>query len=251
MSRLLAYVGPEIRLDQLILTPSHGLLNQALNSQRQYADGYGIAWYDAEGIPALYSNRLPIWADTNLPGLARSLYGDLWLATVARADQPFAAEMIQLFADDQLVFLHDGRLSDFSALYCTARDFLDPEIAAEIHSNSDSEYIFALLRHLLSDDAELSIEEALWELLALLDEWLEERAGLLNIVVGDGERIYAVRHAHNSECAPLYYSIDDEDFPDGRLLASERLTETEFWLSVPKHHLLILDPEEPPELLAL
>ena len=39
MSRLLAYVGPEIRLDQLILTPSHGLLNQALSSQRQYADG--------------------------------------------------------------------------------------------------------------------------------------------------------------------------------------------------------------------
>ena len=150
-----------------------------------------------------------------MPGLARSLYGDLWLATVGRADQPFAAEIIQLFADDQLVFLHDGCLSDFSALYCTARDFLDPEIAAEIHGNSDSEHIFALLRHLLNDDAELSIEEALWELLALLDEWLEERAGLLNIVVGDGERIYAVRHAHNSECAPLYYSIDDDDFPDG------------------------------------
>ncbi len=252
MSRLVAYTGPEIRLNQLLLAPTHGFLAQASTSQ-QPADGYGIAWYDAEDIPVVYRQRLPIWLDSNLSALARSLYSDLWLAMVHHTSGHFAANLvpIQPFADDQLIFLHDGFLENFSGLRRAVRDFLDPEIEAEIQGNTDSEHIFALLRHLLADDAELSIEVGLAELLDLLGEWLEDCRGLLNIVVTDGERIYAARHAHNGECPPLYYSIDDDAFPDGQLLASERLTEAEFWLSMPRHHLLILDPEGPPELLAL
>ncbi len=252
MSRLVAYAGPEVRLDQLLLTPIHGFLTQTFFDQQQ-ADGFGIAWYDAEDIPAIYSQRLPIWLDNNLPALVRSLYSDLWLAMVHHTSGHFAADLvaIQPFADDQLIFLHDGFLENFSGLRHTVRDFLDPDIEAEIRGNTDSEHIFALLRHLLADDAELGVEEGLAELLDLLGEWLEDRRGLLNIVVTDGERIYAARHAHNAECPSLYYSIDDDAFPDGQLLASEYLTDAEFWLSVPRHHLLILDPEGPPELLAL
>jgi glutamine amidotransferase len=69
--------------------------------------------------------------------------------------------------------------------------------------------------------------------------------------VSDGERLYAVRHALDDEPPTLYYTADDEAFPNAQLMASERLTESAFWQAVPEHHILILDPEEPPELLSL
>ena len=39
----------------------------------------------------------------------------------------------------------------------------------------------------------------------------------------------------------LYYTTDDELFPGGQLLASERFTDDSFWQPVPEHHILILD----------
>ncbi|VAW79523.1 hypothetical protein MNBD_GAMMA13-168 [hydrothermal vent metagenome] len=71
------------------------------------------------------------------------------------------------------------------------------------------------------------------------------------MVVSDGERLYAVRHAIGDACPTLYYTTDDDAFPDGQLIASEPLTESGVWQSVPEHQILILDPEEPPELLSL
>jgi glutamine amidotransferase len=72
------------------------------------------------------------------------------------------------------------------------------------------------------------------------------------VLISDGMRIYATRHAINHECPSLYYTTDDDSFPeDAQLVASERLTEGGLWQAVPEHHVLILDPQAPPELLAL
>ena len=257
MCRLAAYVGPAIPLGQFLLDPPHNLLAQAITPRemafaRFNADGFGMGWYTGDGRPAVYTNPAPIWSDVNLPHLARSLSGPLWLATVRSATLPQNSGLVntQPFCDDRLIFLHNGFLDDFSPLRRIIRDFLDPRIEAEIRGNTDSEHLFGLLRHLLHDDAELSIEDALWELLDLLDDWVENRLALLNIVVSDGECVYAVRHAINAACPSLYYSIDDENFPEGQLLASERLTEDEFWQPVPDHNMLILSPDAPPELIA-
>ena len=77
------------------------------------------------------------------------------------------------------------------------------------------------------------------------------QAALLNIIVTDGIKLYAARHGINHECPSLYYTTDDELFPAGQVIASERLTEDDFWQPVPEHHLLIIEPDNPPELLAL
>jgi glutamine amidotransferase len=95
------------------------------------------------------------------------------------------------------------------------------------------------------------METALGELAQRVEQWSRDQPSLLNIVVSDGERIYAMRHALNHACPSLYYTTDDEAFPNAQLVASERLTESTFWQSVPEHQILILDPEEPPELLSL
>jgi glutamine amidotransferase len=258
MCRFAAYLGPEIRLGQFLFEPSHNLLAQAARPREMKyatfnADGFGIGWFNDHETPAVYSNTLPIWADANLPHLGRSLYGNLWLAAVRSATLPFTTHFsnTQPFYDEQLLFLHNGFLDNFSTLRRTIRDFLEPHIEADIQGTTDSEHLFALLRHLLTDDTELSIEDALLDMFDLLETWLGEGVSLLNVVVSDGERIYAVRHAVNADCPSLYYAVNDDAFPQGQLLASEPLTDSQLWESMPEHHLLTLDPVEPPELIPL
>jgi hypothetical protein len=75
------------------------------------------------------------------------------------------------------------------------------------------------------------------EPLELLAEWVDEQPALLNIVVTEVERLYAGRHALNHDCPSLYFTTDDELFPGGQLLTSERFTDDSFWQPVPEHRI--------------
>ncbi len=259
MCRMAAYQGPPISLEQFALRPEHSLVEQAympkeLTYAKINADGYGFGWYADDDQPAVYTSAMPIWSDANLPHLARSLQSDLWMGNVRSATTgiPVNRSNTQPFYDNELLFLHNGYLREFKPeLRRNIYEALSPEIEAEIQGNTDSEYVFALLRQVLSNDDELSIDQALGELFALLEQWVDDREALLNVIVSDGEMLYASRHAMNHACPSLYYTTDDELFPNGQLIASERLTDSEFWQPVPEHHILVLDPEEPPDLLSL
>ena len=260
MCRLAAYLGPEISLETFLLKPEHSLVVQSwapreLRYAKLNADGFGIAWYAPDDRPVVYVNPMPIWSDVNLHGLARTLTNDLWVASVRSATAGFAngPANTQPFCDDEIVFTHNGFLADFNrGLRAEFLNYLDPGFSADIRGNTDSEYLFALLRQQLADDEATSMEAAIGEVFNLVTDWCGDREALLNLVVTDGERIYAARHAVNHDCPSLYYTTDDERFPEGaQLVASERLTEAEFWQPVPEHHLLILDAEQPAELLAL
>jgi glutamine amidotransferase len=254
-----AYVGPEIALEDFLLKPAHSLVVQSYMPQelkyaRVNADGFGVGWYTEDDMPATYRNPMPIWSDANLPHLGRSLINNVWLANVrsATAGNPVDHANTQPFHDDELLFMHNGFIDDFSL---TVRPqllgLLSPEISADIRGVTDSEYLFAMLRQMLSEDQDIAIDQALADMFSRLGEWLGEHQALLNLVISDGELVYACRHAFNHDCPSLYYTTDDEDFEDAQLIASERLTGSDFWQPVPEHHILVLDPECPPELLAL
>ncbi len=265
MCRLAAYLGPEIVLQEFLLDPEHSLYKQSwapqeLRYARLNADGFGFGWYSGDESPAIYRNHLPIWSDTNLSDLARSLSADMWLAMVRSATDGFAngTANTQPFRHQDLLFVHNGFIENFNHnLRGQIRDAISTEIEAGIEGNTDSEYLFALIRQTLTDEPDTPLEEAMRDCLYQVDEWLDGHKALLNIVLTDGVRIYASRHALHDPCPSLYYTTDDENFPEGaQLVSSERLTsgesgDAEFWQSVPEHHLLILDPEEPPELIEL
>ena len=260
MCRLAAYLGPEIALKQFLLEPEHSLYRQSWEPKelvyaKLNADGFGIGWFGPDDEPAVYVNPMPIWSDVNLPTLSRTLSTDLWLASVRSATSGFASgpANTQPFRDAEFIFSHNGYIDGFnSALRTEMLAYIGTDIAASIQGNTDSEYLFALIRYLLADSPDATVESAIGEAFSLIIDWLGEGVALLNIVMTDGECIYAARHAHNHDCPSLYYTTDDEFFPDGaQLVASERLTSAEFWQPVPEHHLLILDPEQPPELLSL
>lgn len=260
MTRLAAYLGPDIALEQFLLDPPRSLLEQArAPHEASHApisgDGFGFGWYDPDGAPAAYVNPQPIWADPNLPALAHALRNDLWLAAVRSAAPGFGNTPAdtQPFRDDELLFLHAGHIDHFrhSVRPKLLRE-LSPDIEAAVRGGTDSEYLFALLRQILAEDEDMSVDSAIGETLALVDDWAGAARALLNLVVSDGERVYAVRHAVNADSPSLYYCVDDETFPDGaQLVASEALTEQGLWQPLPEHSLLVLDPETPPELVAL
>ncbi|MGD8312098.1 MAG: class II glutamine amidotransferase [Gammaproteobacteria bacterium] len=259
MCRLAAYLGPEITLQQFLLDPPHGLYVQSrapreLVYAKFNADGYGFGWYSPDGRTATYTSAMPIWSDRNLPALGRSLCSGLWVAEVRSATDgsPTHAYNTQPFSSSRLLFVHNGYIGDFNHV---ARPEimrrLSPEIAANLYGNTDSEYLFACLCQLLDEDEDLTMTAAIRRLFALIAGWCGERQALLNLVVSDGDRVYAARHGLNHPAPSLYFTTDDSLFPGGQLVASERFTEDGAWQAVPEHHLLTLEHDRPPELGAL
>ena len=259
MCRIAAYLGEPLQLGKFLLDPPHSLQVQGwapreLKYAKLNADGYGFSWYAEDQQPAVYVNPGPIWSDPNLPHLARSLVSDLWIASVrsATAGNPVNHANTQPFADHEFLFDHNGLIDNFhDAVRPRLVDELDARYLPSIRGNTESEYLFAALRQLLADDDDLPMESALVELMQCIERWCDGERALLTLVVSDGERLYAVRHALGDEPPTLYYTVDDEAFPNAQLIASEPLTESGFWQAVPEHQILILDPEEPPELLSL
>lgn len=257
--RIAAYLGEAIALEKFLLEPPHSLLVQGwapreLRYATLNADGYGFSWYAEDGRPAVYVNPGPIWNDPNLPHLARTLVSELWLASVRSASpgNPVNHANTQPFVDNEFLFDHNGLIDDF---HIRVRPRLvadlDPVYLAAINGNTESEYLFAALRQLLNENPDMPVEGALIELMRRIEYWVGDGRALLTIVVSDGERLYAVRHACGDDCPTLYYTTDDDTFPNGQLIASEPLTESGVWQSVPEHQILILDPAEPPELASL
>lgn len=259
MCRMAAYQGPVIPLSQFIEEPVHSLIIQSYLPQelvyaKVNADGYGIGWYDDDGMPACYVQPSPIWSDPNLESLSRSLRSSMWLANVRSATAGLAVNHAntQPFHDEEIIFMHNGYIRGFnSGIRKKISDTLDTEIESGINGTTDSEYLFAMLRQQLKEDPELAFEDAFLNIFEQLENWLGEQEALLNIIVTDGELIYAARHAVNHVCPSLYYTTDDEDFPNGQLIASERMTTSDFWQPVPEHNILIMETDQPPELIAI
>ena len=122
---------------------------------------------------------------------------------------------------------------------------------ARIQGSTDSEYLFIILCQLMLEDKTADLPTAIQKLFRLVADWIDEQPALLNFVISDGERLYAARHGLNHESPSLYYTTDDELFPGGQVVASERFAENGYWQPVPEHHILVLDPNNPPELQAL
>ena len=257
MCRLAAYRGPSLRLERLLHTGEHSLFTQAwackeLEGVTLNADGFGFGWYDG-ARPEIYTSTLPIWSDTNLPSLGRSLRARHWAAYVRSATpgQPLSRDNTQPFRAGRYLFLHNGRIDNFNdgprqALH----GFLPPEIAAQIQGNTDSEYLFALLRYFLRQD--LPPREAAARACARLAELLGDAPALLTLILLDGAEITCCRHALNGgRCPTLYRARAHSAFPDGLLLASERFSEHDNWEPVPEHACITFAADDAEHRVAL
>lgn len=260
MCRIAVYLGPEIALKALLTLPEHSLLKQSwqpreLKYAKLNADGYGYAWFEKNGGPLRYTYAEPIWADPNLQELASGLSSDLWLAFIRSATEGFGNHTAntQPFRDDSIIFMHNGYIEAFNrSLRTELLHQLPHGIQADIQGNTDSEYLFALIRWLRSRKPNASLPELLNQCLDWIGAHINGQKALLNLTLSDGKMVAACRHAFNDDAPSLYFSTDDTHFPPAaQLIASEPLYASDAWHRVPESHMLCLERNTQPELRSL
>jgi gamma-glutamyl hercynylcysteine S-oxide hydrolase len=241
MCRLAAYLGSEITLSKFLQEPEFSLVKQSWAPKEMLegtinADGYGVAWLSNDNSPCVYKNVLPIWSDTNLDSLGRSLSSRIWLANVRSATpgQGISEANTQPLIKNNLIFTHNGCIKPFNKE--TKNSFLDNlsnDVRAEINGNSDSLYLFALLQQQLL--TQKSLPDAIISMMNALQKICgQEIIAFLNIIISDGGSLYACRHALNGSCPSLYYLLTDGNVQ----VASEPLTTSDDWIAFPEHSLI-------------
>ena len=258
MCRHAAYLGPSISLEQFLVQPSHSLVEQSFRPKEMLTaevnvDGFGVGWYMDDGTARRYVNPAPIWADRNIVQLGPVLESRFWLGNVRSATVPESVTSANTppYGVGKFLFSHNGYIKDFAEHVRPAfRRFLKPEIEADVHGNTDSEYLFALMRQMLPEHND-DVVKTMGALFEQIYVWMQGALGLFNFLILDGERIYATRHAIDHDAPSLYLGQDEKHFPGGWLIASEPLSASGEWLSVPKHHLVVLSLGSPPEQIAL
>ncbi|MGF1589604.1 MAG: ergothioneine biosynthesis protein EgtC [Pleurocapsa sp.] len=249
MCRLLGYLGSSIQLDRILIKPKHSLIIQSYQPQEMTAgllnaDGFGISWYglEAENLPYVYKNILPIWNDANLPQLARYIQSSCFLGYVRSATSSLSVDMIncQPFSHQNLVFIHNGFIDDFrQTLYRPIRNELNDFAYQRIEGTTDSEHIFALIVDELETNDGISLQQALSNTITRL-AYLAKTDKInfsANIVVSNGQELAACRYSNRAASPTLYYIKDNSLDSNAVIIASEPMFEGN-WIGCPEKSLI-------------
>jgi gamma-glutamyl hercynylcysteine S-oxide hydrolase len=231
MCRHLAYIGPSITLEQLILEPEHSLLQQARAPRHQTygsddPDGFGVGWYDRDkrAAPARYRTTQPIWADASFASFSGLVSTNAALAAVRKASpgMPIEETSTAPFTDGSWLFSHNGVVPDFNNGVGRAlrREVSDGRVHG-IAGPTDSELLFALVLDRL--DAGASPADALVSVVALVEEHARAR---LNLLITDGERIAA------TACRNSLFVLDGRQLAGAVVVASEPYNDDGGWEEV-------------------
>ena len=242
MCRHLAYLGPPITLEQLVLTPEHSLLRQA--SQPRYqsrgtvnADGFGVGWYDLERRrePARYRTARPIWTDHSFASFAGLISSTAALASVRSATPGFPVEESGTapFADGAWLFAHNGIVPGFqTGVGRELRQDISDDRSMAILGASDSELLSAMTFDRIDGGAEPG--EALADVIKAVEAITTAR---LNMVVTDGERIAATAWRNS------LFVLDNRLLDGAVIVASEPYDDDPAWEAVADRSLVEVDAE--------
>lgn len=250
MCRLLAYLGPPISLEQILIKPPHSLIVQSYAPREMQeallnADGFGLGWYHSQRmeLPYLYRNTCPIWNDVNLPHLSRYVETGCMVGYVRSATPGLAVELgnCQPFTKGHLLLMHNGYIDQFRhTLRRPMRNLLNEKADEWVQGSTDSEYLYALvLTYLETMPLEAAIPQALHTIGALAAEPFCKFTA--TTIATTGDRLIACRYANFEILPSLYWLRDDPAYPDSVILASEPLFEGN-WQQCPPQSCLIVEP---------
>ena len=253
--RFAAYLGEEIKLEELVYNFPHNLEVQSYAPKEQLVgnvnlDGFGCGWYNSavEEEPAQYATLLPMWADHKFPTIAKAVTSNVIFSAVRNATLPFPNELssVHPLANGKYLFLHNGSISDYTECKRTLENQLPDEYFNMIQSRSDSSLIFAAFMWKLSEieESDKSIKKALIDTLDWLRKQLEnlEVGANLNIGITDGKSMLFIKHEISGTCNSLYYNESHERLSNGILIASEPLDEDKGWTTVPENTVIEIKP---------
>ena len=230
MCRHLAYLGPPITLEALLLAPDHALLRQSyaareMTSGSLNADGFGVGWYDLDvrPEPSRYRRAIPMWHDRSFASMAGLVSSTAVVAAVRNATPglPVEESGSAPFTSGPWLFSLNGFVKGFRAdAGIELRSLLSAARLAGIEGASDTEVLFALVLDQL--DAGTPPAEALAKVVATVQK---VSGGYLNLLLGDG------RMAVATTVGNTLYSIAD----GGEItLSSEPFDTRGAWTKIPE-----------------
>ncbi|MFI9272856.1 ergothioneine biosynthesis protein EgtC [Kitasatospora sp. NPDC052896] len=238
MCRHLAYLGPAVPLAELVLDPPYGLYRQSWAPRLQRygtvnADGFGLGWYaDGDPLPARYRQAGPIWADENLPDLARVVRSRAVLAAVRSATAGTApgAAAAAPYADGDWLFSHNGVLPGWPAASGELAALLPPADLLGLAAGCDSALVWALLARRLRAGKDPG--EAL---AGTVRDIVRHADARLNLLITDGRLIAATTWGDT-----LFHRLE---LGHSVLVASEPGDDGPGWVPVPDRSLLLATPD--------
>lgn len=185
MCRHLAYLGPPVTLQALLLDTPSSLLRQAWQPRHQRhgtvnADGFGAGWYSARRRePARYRRARPLWSDASFASIAGVVETRCLLACVRDASpgMPVEESATAPFTAGPWLFSHNGRIDGWQSLL--------PDRAV-LEAATDSALLWVLLLQRLR--AGVSAVDAVADTVRTVRG---HPPGRLNLLLTDGSAIVA------------------------------------------------------------
>jgi dimethylhistidine N-methyltransferase/ergothioneine biosynthesis protein EgtC len=247
MCRHLGYLGPPVSVAELLLDPPHSLLRQSWAPTDMRgggtinADGFGVGWYPpAEDTALRYRRAVPMWTDTNLPGLARSTRTTALLGAVrsATVGMPVMETACAPFTDGEWLFSHNGKVTGWPDSLAPAAGALPVTDLLTLDAPTDSAVLWALLRRRLRGGADPARAVA-----GLVAEVAEAAPGSrLNLLLTNGRVLVGTAAGH---------ALSVLRTPGAVLVSSEPCDDDPRWRPVPDGHLVVATANEAPTISPL
>jgi glutamine amidotransferase len=235
MCRHLAYLGPPIRLSELLFDPPHALARQSWAPREMRGggtingDGFGVGWYPAAGEPPVrYRRDRPIWSDSALAQLAPLTVAGGVLAAVrsATAGMPAVETAVAPFTDAGWLFSHNGVIAGWPDSVTKLAERLPVRDLLTMEAPTDSALLWALAWDRLR--AGVSPAAALAETVTQVSA--AAPGSRLNLLLTDGVTAAATTVGHS-----LWARRDGAAV----LLSSEPLDAHPAWAPLPDGHLIV------------
>ncbi len=256
MCRWIAYTDPRLRLDELLVKPTHSLMSQSRHARESTfainADGFGVGWYTSSTrVPGVYHETRPAWNDENLRSLASHLASPLFMSHIRAATSAVSRTNCHPFTFDTWMFQHNGAIGGFDAIRHELDGAIDPVVYAAKRGCTDSETMFGLcLTEGLRDDPAGAIARMIRRV-----ETARVSTGVsdpfnMTVAVSDGATLWAARYGSDGDGPSLYHTANRAALDqasdsvgviesEATIVVSEPLDEcSEHWVEVPGRHVL-------------
>jgi len=181
MCRVLAFIGPETPLENLLLTPSNSLVNQALDPERHpelQLAGWGFgAWSEhllKPEEPFIYRRPMAAFYDDNLERTVPSLRAHTMLAHVRAA--AYDAKVVLAdenchpfsFTDTPWIVAQNGYLPGWQLLQRELLQHCKDTYLQQMTGTTDTEFLYVLLLSLLEGDSDEDVQHAVEKMVQLI-----------------------------------------------------------------------------------
>lgn len=183
MCRVLAYIGPEVPLESLLLTPSNSLVNQALDPEH-YPDlqlaGWGFGVWSEHLLkpedPLIYRRPMAAFYDDNAGRVIPSLQASTMLAHVRAASYDSTVVMVDenchpfSFEETPWILAQNGAVPNWMLLQRELLAHCEDRYLTQMRGTTDTEFLYVLLLSLLAGDSDEDVQRAIEEMVVLISQ---------------------------------------------------------------------------------